>query len=81
MYRDFKESLNTVMNKPGYDCDIKLSSAGLVYCHFGERIIKNLLPDLDENELEKVHKKVYETLIKEVDGIDNGVPMFEGEPV
>lgn len=69
------------MKKPGFDCTLKLSSAGLIYCHFGHRIIKQLVPELNEDDLEKVFKKVYETFIKEIDGIDNGIPMFDGEPL
>lgn len=68
------------MKKPGYDSDIKLSSAGLIYCHFGQKIIKNLIPELNDDEVEKVFKKVYENFLKEIDGIDNGVQMFDGEP-
>jgi len=31
--------------------------------------------------LKKIFEKVYQGLIREIDGIDNGVPMFAGEPV
>ncbi|XP_008212893.1 UPF0160 protein MYG1, mitochondrial isoform X2 [Nasonia vitripennis] len=79
--RDFTESISTVIKKPGYDSTIKLSSAGLIYCHFGHKIIKQLAPELNEDDLERIFKKVYETFIKEIDGIDNGVPMFDGEPL
>lgn len=79
--RDFKESVSTVINKPGYDCKIKLSSAGLIYCHFGQEIIKQLFPALgDDDNLEIIYKKIYNTLIKEIDAIDNGLTMCEGEP-
>ncbi|XP_015591977.2 UPF0160 protein MYG1, mitochondrial isoform X1 [Cephus cinctus] len=79
--RDFKESVSTVINKPGYNWTIKLSSAGLVYCHFGFEIIKELIPEVnDETDISNIFKKVYDTLIKEIDAIDNGIPMFDGEP-
>lgn len=68
------------MKKPGYDSEIKLSSAGLIYCHFGQKIIKQLVPELDDNDNEMIFKKIYENFIKEIDGIDNGVQMFDGEP-
>ena len=56
----------------------KLSSAGLVYRHFGKEIITNAVLDnwgitLDEARLEKVYQKVYKKLILEVDALDNGV--------
>ncbi|XP_053981498.1 MYG1 exonuclease-like isoform X1 [Hylaeus volcanicus] len=78
--RDFKESLSTVIKKPGYDSQIKLSSAGLIYCHFGHEIIKQLAPEASEIDVEKIFKKIYDTFIKEIDGIDNGIPMYDGEP-
>lgn len=69
------------MKDENYNCDIKLSSAGLVFCHFGTRIIQKVLPDLkDEKTLKVLFCKVYDSFIKEVDAIDNGVPMFDGEP-
>lgn len=71
-----------MLKKPGFDCDIKLSSAGLVYCHFGEEIIEQLVPEItDEQDRTSIFKRVYDSLIKEIDAIDNGVPMFAGEPV
>ncbi|XP_070511749.1 MYG1 exonuclease isoform X2 [Cardiocondyla obscurior] len=80
--REFKESVSTVMNKPGYDWTIKLSSAGLIYCHFGHEILRNLLVDISEDKIiDEIFKKIYDTLIKEIDGIDNGVPMYDGEPL
>ncbi|XP_033223330.1 UPF0160 protein MYG1, mitochondrial isoform X2 [Belonocnema kinseyi] len=79
--REFKETASSVLNKPGYDWTIKLSSAGLIYCHFGQEIIKQVIPEVvDQAEIDAIFRKVYDTLIQEIDGIDNGVPMFEGEP-
>jgi len=80
--RDFKESVNTVMKKPRYKWTIKLSSAGLIFCHFGHEILRNILPDITEDKvIDQIFIKVYDTLIKEIDAIDNGVPMYDGEPL
>ncbi|KZC08779.1 UPF0160 protein MYG1, mitochondrial [Dufourea novaeangliae] len=79
--RDFNESVSTVIKKPGYDCKLKLSSAGLIYCHFGHEVLKQLLPEASDSDIETIFKKVYDTFIKEIDCIDNGVSMFDGEPV
>lgn len=73
--------MSTVIKKPGYDWKMKLSSAGLIYCHFGHDIIKQLGPNLTDSNVEDVFKRIYDTFIQEIDGIDNGVPMFEGEPM
>lgn len=80
--REFTESISTVLKKPGYTCTMKLSSAGLIYCHFGHRVIKQVVPEIqDDDDVERVFKRVYDMFIKEIDGIDNGTPMYEGEPL
>lgn len=77
--RGFNESMNTLLNKKW---TTKLSSAGLIYCHFGLKIIKTIIGNENEDEkfLNKLFDKVYENFIQEIDGIDNGIPMFDGEP-
>jgi uncharacterized UPF0160 family protein len=60
---------------------IKLSSAGLVYKHYGKLIISNLFPSLAEGQLEVLYRKMYGKLLREVDGVDNGVPLQEGGEV
>ncbi|XP_076184049.1 MYG1 exonuclease isoform X2 [Ptiloglossa arizonensis] len=75
--RDFKETISTVIKKPGYDEEVTLSSAGLVYCHFGHEIIKNLVPEASESDIETIFKQIYNTLIKEIDGIDNGISIYK----
>jgi uncharacterized UPF0160 family protein len=65
--------------------DIRLSSAGLIYVHYGEKIIKDMLKasadiELTPSQLQSIFIKIYQSLIQEIDGIDNGVPQFEGEP-
>ncbi|XP_037037518.1 MYG1 protein isoform X2 [Bradysia coprophila] len=69
---------------PNYD-KVRLSSAGLIYTHFGEEVIREILKKqcdltIDNHLLGKIFEKVYQGLIQEIDGIDNGVPMFDGEP-
>lgn len=67
---------------------VRLSSAGLIYAHFGEEVIQRVIQQqpggaepLDADCLQNVYKKVYEGFIQEIDGIDNGVPQFPDEPV
>lgn len=78
---DFNESVSTVIKKPGYEWTIKLSSAGLIYCHFGHEIIKLLHPEASDSDVETIFKYIYNTFIQEIDGIDNGIPMFSEEPL
>lgn len=65
---------------PNSDWDIKLSSAGLIYVHFGRRILSCML-DKEENILDPLvtalFDKIYSSFIVEIDAIDNGVPMAE----
>jgi len=55
---------------------IKLSSAGLVYKHFGREVIANTL-GTDEKITEKIFQRAYTTFIEPLDAIDNGVSMYE----
>ncbi|ORZ41385.1 metal-dependent protein hydrolase [Catenaria anguillulae PL171] len=59
----------------------RLSSAGLIYKHFGKRIIAQLMHvgdgDIENNaQVELVFNKLYDNLIEAFDGIDNGVSRF-----
>jgi uncharacterized UPF0160 family protein len=59
----------------------KLSSAGLVYLHFGRKVISQILEvKVDDPITEVVFDQVYENFIEEVDGIDNGVNQYDGTP-
>ncbi|CAH2054119.1 unnamed protein product, partial [Iphiclides podalirius] len=81
--REFNETLSTLRPELGNKYNIKLSSAGLIYTYYGEKVIQCLQPKhapLTEDNLKIIYRKVYENLIEELDGIDNGVPMTEEEP-
>ena len=57
----------------------KLSSAGLVYMHFGKAIIAQhtkLSPD--DSDVELLHRKLYDDFIEAVDANDNGVSKYDG---
>lgn len=57
----------------------KLSSAGLVYKHFGQDIIKTLQPQLDESDVEFLYEKVYKDFVESLDANDNGISNFDAE--
>lgn len=66
---------------PGKPWTIKLSSAGLIYCHFGLEILKEVVPTtFNEKDLDAIFNYVYEKFVQEIDAIDNGVVMCETEP-
>lgn len=79
--KTFNETFSSVMKEQDKFNKVKLSSAGLIYCHYGIDILKKLSPCKEDYFLKKLFDIVYENLIQEVDGIDNGIPMFEGEPL
>ena len=65
----------------GMKWEIKLSSAGLVYLHFGKDILSHCMKvNKDDSTVDLVYAKVYETFVQEIDAIDNGVDQFDGEP-
>ncbi|KAL3460966.1 metal-dependent protein hydrolase [Aspergillus heterothallicus] len=65
---------------PGYNT--KLSSAGLVYMHFGRDIIAQhtKLP-IDHANVTLLYKKLYTDFVEAVDANDNGVSAYEPDAV
>ncbi|TKR86902.1 hypothetical protein L596_011401 [Steinernema carpocapsae] len=76
--REFNESMKSL---DFLDFCTKLSSAGLVYAHYGKRVIGALLglPNGDP-AIDILYRKVYECFVEAVDAIDNGVPAYDGVP-
>ncbi|CAH8833732.1 unnamed protein product [Trichobilharzia szidati] len=62
---------------PKSDWDIKLSSAGLIYVHFGRKILSHILgkEDITDPLVDALFDKIYNSFIVEIDAIDNGVPL------
>ncbi|GJD10214.1 UPF0160 protein [Galdieria sulphuraria] len=56
---------------------IPLSSAGLVYKHFGREILTKLLPDMDDTNRSILFEHVYNSFVEELDAIDNGVNAYD----
>ncbi|VDM07654.1 unnamed protein product [Wuchereria bancrofti] len=75
--RDFAHTMNTlgVMN-----FHTKLSSAGLIYAHFGKNVISALLGLQHDSIIDVLFKKIYETFVESIDAIDNGIAQFDGKP-
>ncbi|KIW64128.1 hypothetical protein PV04_09083 [Phialophora macrospora] len=61
------------------DHKTKLSSAGLVYMHFGKAIIAQhtKLP-IDHPDVELLFRKLYDDFIEAVDANDNGISKYDG---
>ena len=58
----------------------KLSSAGLVYYHFGQQIIAQMIGSkITDNITKVIYNKVYELFVEEIDAVDNGISTADGE--
>ena len=78
-YRTFKESMNSL--SPDKKWTTKLSSAGLVYKHFGPQLISQLLGAKVTDKITGViYDKVYEMFMEEIDAVDNGIYQTEENP-
>jgi len=56
----------------------KLSSAGLIYKHYGKDIIaSHLSTSLDDPSVSILYERVYGDFIEGLDGIDNGITQYE----
>lgn len=60
--------------------DIRLSSAGLIFKHYGAEVVKAVAGDAvaDEKTLAKLVLRTYDSFVREQDAIDNGVEVAEG---
>jgi len=65
----------------GYGFSTKLSSAGLVYKHFGLDVVKQSMTRLgaDASKSHQVWLKLYASFIEAIDGVDNGIERFESD--
>ncbi|XP_051957285.1 UPF0160 protein MYG1, mitochondrial isoform X1 [Xyrauchen texanus] len=76
--RSFVESFSTLC--PEKRWVTKLSSAGLIYLHFGKRVLTHLTQlKSDDKNLEVLYDKMYENFVEEVDAVDNGISQCDGE--
>lgn len=77
--RSFTETMSSL--SPGKPWQTKLSSAGLIYLHFGHKLLAQLLGTSEEDSLVgTLYDKMYENFVEEVDAVDNGISQWEGEP-
>lgn len=77
--RSFTETMRSLV--PGKPWQTKLSSAGLVYLHFGHKLLAQLLGTREEDSVVgTLYDKMYENFVEEVDAVDNGISQWDGEP-
>uniref|UniRef100_A0A914CZF5 Uncharacterized protein n=1 Tax=Acrobeloides nanus TaxID=290746 RepID=A0A914CZF5_9BILA len=81
-YDHHQRSFNETMKTLGLlDFNTKLSSAGLIYAHYGKSVIAVLrnIPNGDPR-LDILYKKMYENFVECCDAVDNGIPQYDGIP-
>ncbi|KAK2432897.1 MYG1 exonuclease [Trifolium repens] len=62
----------------GHGFSTKLSSAGLVYKHFGKEIIANELKvDEEHQDVNYVYLAVYRSFMEAIDAVDNGINQYD----
>ncbi|KAG9146970.1 hypothetical protein Leryth_005225 [Lithospermum erythrorhizon] len=62
----------------GHGFNTKLSSAGLVYKHFGKEIIaKELQVDEEHPDVNRLFLAVYKSFMEAIDAIDNGINQYD----
>ncbi|GJQ66171.1 hypothetical protein Trydic_g4231 [Trypoxylus dichotomus] len=78
--RGFEETFSTVLPNAASNKSIKLSSAGLIYVHYGMEVITSVLKKINYAPttecLKAIFLAVYEGFVEELDAIDNGIPMY-----
>lgn len=70
--REFKETFSSEYNT-------KLSSAGLIYKHFGKEIIGEVLKINDNKHIDLLYNKIYKEFIEALDANDNGINNYSPE--
>lgn len=82
-YDHHQRGFITTFSTEGKRSRTKLSSAGLVYKHFGKEVVMSVLQraglTLNDDEIERVYLKVYDTFMEAIDAIDNGISMFDSD--
>ena len=66
---------------PGKPWVTRLSSAGLVYLHYGRDIIASAIgADASPKLVDIIFDMIYEQFVEAVDAIDNGISICDGKP-
>ena len=75
--RDFHGTMSSLADKKW---KTKLSSAGLIYLHYGHKILaQEMGEEVDKKTVDIIYDKIYENFIEEIDAIDNGINQYDGD--
>ncbi len=70
--RGFNEVFNEI---EGFNT--KLSSAGLIWKHFGEKVIQEIFNFKNEQDIKILYFKIYKEFLEAIDANDNGINEYE----
>ncbi|KAK2177968.1 hypothetical protein NP493_570g04001 [Ridgeia piscesae] len=77
--REFCETMNSL--NADYPWTTKLSSAGLVYFHYGHQVLAEIMGTTPSDTLTRlIFMKVYEFFVEAIDAVDNGISQTEEKP-
>uniref|UniRef100_A0A1I7XGK6 UPF0160 protein MYG1, mitochondrial n=1 Tax=Heterorhabditis bacteriophora TaxID=37862 RepID=A0A1I7XGK6_HETBA len=81
-YDHHQKGFAVTMDSLGFlETTTKLSSAGLIYAHYGKQLIKEILGvSYDEKMIAIFFRKLYQTFIEAIDAVDNGIKQYDGLP-
>ncbi|CAI5450254.1 unnamed protein product [Caenorhabditis angaria] len=76
--RGFQETMRS-LGKLNFDT--KLSSAGLIYAHYGKQVIQQILGGkIAPTMIDLFYHRLYENFVEAIDAIDNGIAQYDGVP-
>lgn len=62
------------------DFSTKLSSAGLVYKHFGREVVSAVLNEEESSEVvNEIYVKIYKDFVEAIDANDNGISLYDSD--
>uniref|UniRef100_A0A0K0E8Q9 UPF0160 protein MYG1, mitochondrial n=1 Tax=Strongyloides stercoralis TaxID=6248 RepID=A0A0K0E8Q9_STRER len=77
--RTFNETMRSLNVLSEYNT--KLSSAGLIYAHYGKKVISEILNiSMDDHNLDLLFNKMYMNFVESIDAIDNGISCYDCPP-
>ena len=78
-YDHHQRGFTETMEIAGKKYTTKLSSAGLIYRHFGREVIAKLCDwnlDTHKERVELLYQRLYDVFVEAFDGVDNGVSCY-----
>uniref|UniRef100_A0A0N5B6J6 UPF0160 protein MYG1, mitochondrial n=1 Tax=Strongyloides papillosus TaxID=174720 RepID=A0A0N5B6J6_STREA len=77
--KSFFETMSSLKVLPSYNT--KLSSAGLIYSHYGKEVISQILNiPINDPNIDIIYDRMYYNFVEAIDANDNGISCYKGPP-